>query len=241
MSEEDEDSPEYEIYAQTEERVSGYFKQNLIKRIQDEAKAHIGHRNLSSREVFDEMGKLDPGYEFYLTNIADLEKLFHFLGIKTSPHELVFLANYYCSSEKIRYFKFIQTIFPARDLIECVIAKAVDNYDSFKEFFQAQVEGREYWKADGIREFLEIVDAPFEKADVNQTVEAWSGPHKTSVKYDEIYKVFKPILGMSMSFTNFNKSKSKIGEGGKDEASNEPPLRGMMEHLKEKEPDLQII
>ena len=64
-------------------------------------------------------------------------------------------------------------------------------------------------------------------------MEAWSGPNKTAVKYDEIYKVFKPILGMSTSFTNFNKSKSKI-----EPSNDEPPLRGLMEQLKEKEPDL---
>jgi hypothetical protein len=29
-----------------------------------------------------------------------------------------------------------------------IIIKAVDNYDSFKDFFEAQTNGRDYWKAE---------------------------------------------------------------------------------------------
>jgi hypothetical protein len=41
-------------------------------------------------------------------------------------------------------------------------------------------------------------------------MKSWSGSDKTSVKYDEIYKVFKPILGMSMSLSTFKKPESEL-------------------------------
>ena len=56
----------------------------------------------------------------------------------------------------------MQKVFPPRELIEAIIAKAVDNYDSFKDFFEAQTNSRDYWKADEVKHFLATLDVPFE-------------------------------------------------------------------------------
>ena len=111
--------------------------------------------------------------------------------------------------------------------------KAVDNYDNFKDFFEAQTNSRDYWKAEELRQFLDKLEAPFEEKEVLQAMKDWSGSDRTSVKYDELYRAFKPILGMTMSLSNFKRTKTEISaEGG------ESPLQGLMEQLMRKEPDL---
>lgn len=57
------------------------------------------------------------------------------MGVELKKAELVYLATYFTSLSHIRYFKLIQAIFPPKELIESIIAKASENYDSFKEFF----------------------------------------------------------------------------------------------------------
>lgn len=43
------------------------------------------------------------------------------------------------------------------------------------------------------------MDVPFEGKDVAETIKAWSGSDKNSIKYEQIYKYFKPILGFGTS------------------------------------------
>ena len=68
------------------------------------------------------------------------------MGLKLKQDELLFVTTFYCAKSNILYFKFLQRIFPSKELIENVIMKAVDNYDNFKDFFEAQTKGRDFWK-----------------------------------------------------------------------------------------------
>jgi hypothetical protein len=62
---------------------------------------------------------------------------------------------------------------------------------------------------------LESLEAPFEEKDVVETVKQWTkGSSKTSIKYAEIYAMFKPIIGMSMSLSTIKKPNT--GEGFND-------------------------
>jgi hypothetical protein len=85
-------------------------------------------RSISAREVFDLMARLDPRFDFGLTNLTDFDEYLNFLGVKLQPHELLFFGTYLFSRAFIRYFRLLQRIFPARELIENIIIKAVDNY-----------------------------------------------------------------------------------------------------------------
>jgi Ca2+-binding EF-hand superfamily protein len=65
---------------------------------------------------------------------------------------------------------------------------------------------------------------------VGEVVRAWTGGARTSVKYEELFKIFKPLMGMSMSLSSFQKGKSVVLEG--------EPLKPLLEQLMKKEPDL---
>lgn len=94
------------------------------------------------------------------------------------------MATYYTNLSLIRYFKFVQLLFPTKELIECIVMKASENYDSFKEFFESQTAGKEFWKLEEIKQFLDSLEAPFEEKDVLETLKAWTkGGSKTSIKY----------------------------------------------------------
>ena len=59
----------------------------------------------------------------------------------------------------------------------------------------------------------------------------WTGSDKTSIKKDELYKVLKPMLGLSMSL-----SKSQFGNNKSEmkEAPGESTLKKLLERLLEK-------
>lgn len=108
----------------------------------------IATKSISARQVFDLLAKLDPEFHFGFTEIAQLDELVKFLGVKLEPHELIFVCTYFYSNLFIRYFKILQRVFPPKELIDNIIIKAVEATDSFKDFFEAQTNGRPLWKTE---------------------------------------------------------------------------------------------
>ena len=79
------------------------------------------------------------------------------------PEELLFMTTYFYSRGYIRYFRILQRVFPARELIESIIIKAIEGYDnSFKDFFDAQTNS-DLWKVEGVKKFLETLEVYFEE------------------------------------------------------------------------------
>lgn len=60
----------------------------------------------------------------------------------------------------------MQRVFPAQELIDNIVIKAVEPPENLKDFYEAQTNGRDFWKAEEIMKFLQSIDVPFEEKDV---------------------------------------------------------------------------
>lgn len=98
--------------------------------------------------MFELLARLDPEFVFGFTGMAEFEEFLGFLGVAVAPHELLFVSTFFQTQSLIRYFRLLQRVFPSKELIESIIVKAVDTYDSFKDFFMAQTNNRDFWKAE---------------------------------------------------------------------------------------------
>lgn len=95
-----------------------------------------------------------------------METFLEGFNIKNHLSELVFISSYYTVDSSILYFKLMQPILNAKDLMEAVISKVLilGEYADFKDFFEAQTNRNEVWKADEIKYFFEQIGIIFADA-----------------------------------------------------------------------------
>lgn len=61
-----EEEPDYAAYWLTQERLETYLEEQLLNRVETEAKQYVKQNNCSCREVFDKLSLLDPEFSFSL-------------------------------------------------------------------------------------------------------------------------------------------------------------------------------
>lgn len=86
-------------------------------------------------------------------------------------------------------------IFEPADLAECLIKKAIDQYESSSEFFRDQTNEKDSWKAGDILIFFRTIKVPFSKEQIQKILRAWAPNNKdatiNALKLDEFKKIFK--------------------------------------------------
>lgn len=69
---------------------------------------------------------------------------------------MVNVCHYFMMNSQFRYMDLLQRVLTPKDVIQTVIRKAISlsSEDNHKDFFEAQTEGKDTWKAEDIRNFF---------------------------------------------------------------------------------------
>lgn len=109
--------------------------------------------------------------------------------------DILLFAKYFTSESHVYYMPILMRIFEPADLAECLIKKAIDQYESSSEFFRDQTNEKDSWKAGDILIFFRTIKVPFSKEQIQKILRTWAPNNKdatiNALKLDEFKKVFK--------------------------------------------------
>jgi hypothetical protein len=109
--------------------------------------------------------------------------------------DILLFAKYFTSESHVYYMPILMRIFEPADLAECLIKKAIDQYESSSEFYRDQTNEKDSWKAGDILIFFRTIKVPFSKEQIQKILRAWAPNNKdatiNALKLDEFKKIFK--------------------------------------------------
>lgn len=146
---------------------------------------HVKDKEIECESIMKYAEKFDPELSFCFTDYEHMKLFLNQYEVKLDNSKLHELCFYMRECSTMNYMDIIKCLVPPKQLIENVIKKAIDNYSSRKEFFEAQTGGREFWKAEDVSKFMRTLGVRLEDKEVSEVVKEWSGINKrNSIKLE---------------------------------------------------------
>jgi hypothetical protein len=109
--------------------------------------------------------------------------------------DILLFAKYFTFESHVYYMPILMKIFEPADLAECLVKKAIDQFESSSEFFREQANEKDLWKAADILTFFRTIKVPFSKEQIQKILRVWTPNNRDAtingLKSDEFKIIFK--------------------------------------------------